>query len=71
MNARKPYPSDVSDEEWEFAAPYVSLVFSNPQGNRTASTTVHNSMRSMQGSLADTLSGWESYAAIEISQLNN
>ncbi len=24
--ARKPYPSDVSDEEWAFAAPYLSLL---------------------------------------------
>jgi len=23
---RKPYPSDVSDEEWEFVAPYLALV---------------------------------------------
>ncbi|MGP3505510.1 transposase, partial [Paracidovorax citrulli] len=22
---RKPYPTDVSDEEWSFAAPYLSL----------------------------------------------
>lgn len=26
MNARKPYSSDVSDEEWEFVAPYLSLL---------------------------------------------
>jgi transposase len=26
MNARKPYPSDVSDAEWEFVAPYLSLL---------------------------------------------
>lgn len=26
MNARKPYPSDVSDEEWEFVAPYLALL---------------------------------------------
>ena len=23
---RKPYPSDVSDDEWEFVAPYLSLL---------------------------------------------
>jgi transposase len=23
---RRPYPSDVSDEEWEFVAPYLSLL---------------------------------------------
>lgn len=26
MNAPKAYPSDVSDEEWEFVAPYLSLL---------------------------------------------
>jgi transposase len=26
MPDRKPYPSDVSDEEWAFAAPYLALV---------------------------------------------
>jgi transposase len=26
MDTRKPYPSDVSDEEWEFVAPYLALV---------------------------------------------
>jgi transposase len=26
MDARKPYPSDVSDEEWTFLAPYLALV---------------------------------------------
>lgn len=26
MHARKPYPSDVSDEEWEFVAPYLTLL---------------------------------------------
>lgn len=26
MVGRKRYPSDVSDEEWSFAAPYLSLM---------------------------------------------
>ena len=26
METRKPYPSDVSDDEWAFAAPYLALV---------------------------------------------
>jgi transposase len=26
MSQRKPYPSDVSDEEWAFAAPYLTLM---------------------------------------------
>ncbi|WP_407073989.1 transposase, partial [Ralstonia solanacearum] len=25
MSPRKPYPTDVSDEEWSFAAPYLTL----------------------------------------------
>ncbi|MDP9368658.1 MAG: IS5/IS1182 family transposase, partial [Chloroflexota bacterium] len=24
--ARKPYPSDVSDDEWAFVAPYLTLM---------------------------------------------
>ncbi|MFK4048216.1 transposase, partial [Roseomonas mucosa] len=26
MTARKPYPSDVSDEEWGLVAPYLTLL---------------------------------------------
>jgi hypothetical protein len=26
MTERKPYPPDVSDEEWSFAAPYLTLM---------------------------------------------
>jgi transposase len=26
MSNRKPYPSDVSDEEWAFVAPYLALI---------------------------------------------
>ena len=34
MPNRKPYPSDVSDEEWAFAAPYLALVREDaPQRN--------------------------------------
>ncbi|WP_412770988.1 transposase, partial [Ralstonia solanacearum] len=25
MSPRKPYPTDVSDEEWSFSAPYLTL----------------------------------------------
>ena len=24
--ARKPYPSDVKDDEWDFVAPYLALI---------------------------------------------
>jgi transposase len=34
MTTRKPYPSDVSDEEWTFVAPYLALVREDaPQRN--------------------------------------
>jgi transposase len=34
MRTRKPYPSDVSDEEWTFVAPYLALVREDaPQRN--------------------------------------
>jgi transposase len=34
MDTRKPYPSDVSDEEWAFVAPYLALVREDaPQRN--------------------------------------
>ncbi|RQM43842.1 IS5/IS1182 family transposase, partial [Paraburkholderia bannensis] len=26
MAKRKPYPTDVSNEEWSFAAPYLTLM---------------------------------------------
>jgi len=26
MSARKPYPSDVSDDEWALVAPYLTLL---------------------------------------------
>ena len=26
MDTRKPYPTDVSDEEWAFVAPYLTLM---------------------------------------------
>ncbi len=26
MQVRKPYPSDVSEEEWAFVAPYLTLL---------------------------------------------
>ena len=26
METRKPYPTDVTDEEWAFVAPYLTLL---------------------------------------------
>jgi len=25
--ARKPYPSDVTDDEWDFVTPYLALIW--------------------------------------------
>jgi hypothetical protein len=36
MPNRKPYPSDVSDEEWAFIVPYLTLL---PPPPASASTT--------------------------------
>ena len=44
MTARKPYPSDVSDEEWAFVAPYLALV------REDASQRTHN-LREVFGAL--------------------
>ena len=30
--ARKPYPSDVSDDEWAFVAPYLTLMTEDAPG---------------------------------------
>lgn len=29
MPNRKPYPTDVTDEEWVFAAPYLTLLWAD------------------------------------------
>ena len=34
MTARKPYPSDVSDDEWALVAPYLTLL-PDSSGQRT------------------------------------
>src|SRR5579884_727227 len=34
MSTRTPYPSDVADDEWEFVAPYLTLL-SEDAGQRT------------------------------------
>ena len=42
---RRPYPSDVSDEEWEFVAPYVSLLPQTVAQRRHALRDVFNAVR--------------------------
>jgi len=42
---RKPYPSDVSDEEWAFVAPYLTLMTEDAPQRRYPLREVFNSLR--------------------------
>jgi transposase len=42
---RKPYPTDVSDEEWAFVAPYLSLMTEEAPQRRYALREVFNALR--------------------------
>jgi transposase len=42
---RRPYPSDISDEEWEFVAPYVSLLPQTAAQRRHELREVFNAVR--------------------------
>jgi transposase len=43
--ARKPYPSDVSDEEWAFVAPYLTLMREDAPQREHALREVFNGLR--------------------------
>src|SRR4029079_5297760 len=43
--ARKPYPSDVSDDEWAFVAPYLTLMTEDAPQRRYALRAVFNGLR--------------------------
>jgi transposase len=43
--ARKPYPSDVSDEEWDFVAPYLTLMKEQSPQREHDLRDVFNAMR--------------------------
>ncbi|MCX4164903.1 MULTISPECIES: IS5 family transposase [Paraburkholderia] len=47
MTARKPYPTDVSDEEWSFAAPYLSLMNEDALQRRYELREMFNALRWM------------------------
>lgn len=42
---RKPYPTDVSDEEWDFVAPYLTLMTEEAPQRRHALREVFNGLR--------------------------
>jgi len=43
--ARKPYPSDVTDEEWEFVTPYLTLMTEDAPQREHDLREVFNAMR--------------------------
>lgn len=45
LRPRKPYPSDVSDEEWAFVAPYLTLMRPDAPQRRYALREVFNATR--------------------------
>ena len=44
---RRPYPSDISDEEWEFVAPYLSLMTESAPQREYALRELFNAVRWM------------------------
>ena len=45
MTARKPYPSDVSDDEWALVAPYLTLLPEDAGQREHALREVFNGLR--------------------------
>jgi transposase len=45
LRPRKPYPTDVSDEEWAFVAPYLSLLTADAPQRRYELGEVYNALR--------------------------
>ena len=45
MSIRKPYPSDVSDDEWEFVVPYLTLIAPDALQRRYALREIFSALR--------------------------
>ena len=45
MSTRNPYPSDVSDEEWAFVAPYLTLLPEDAGQRHDELREVYNGLR--------------------------
>jgi transposase len=45
--SRKPYPSDVSDDEWIFVAPYLTLMTEDAPQHDHSLREVFNGLRRM------------------------
>jgi transposase len=63
--ARKPYPSDVTDDEWDFVAPYLTLMREDAPQREHDLRDVFNALRWMVRSgspwryLANNFPPWE------------
>jgi transposase len=55
---RRPSPSDVSDEDWEFVAPYLSLLPQTAAQRRHDLREVFNAVRSIVRSIVRTGAPW-------------
>jgi transposase len=47
VRSRKPYPTDVSDEEWAFVAPYLTLMSETAPQRHDDLREVFNALRWM------------------------
>jgi transposase len=43
--ARKPYPTDVKDDEWEFVAPYLALIREDAPQREHDLREIYNALR--------------------------
>ena len=49
MRTRQPYPSDVSDDEWAFVAPYLTLVAEPVLQRKHELREVYSALRWLEG----------------------
>jgi transposase len=47
MDTRTPYPTDVSDEEWAFVAPYLTLLPEDASQRKYPLREIFNGVRSI------------------------
>lgn len=47
MSTRKPYPSDVTDDEWTFVAPYLTLMTQDAPQRQYSMRETFNGLRWM------------------------
>ncbi len=55
MAKRKPYPTDVSNEEWSFAAPYLTLMHKDAPQRRHELREMFKALRWIQAGCVETM----------------